>query len=128
MSNWKPAKYPSLSPYMVATDALRLISFMEKAFGGKVERRFDMPDGTVMHAEVRIGDGIVMLGQAGGEWKPVSNWMHLYVKDVDSTYLQALKAGAVSVQEPKQRKGDSDKRGGVCDPDGNTWWIATQLS
>jgi len=122
----KPANYPSLSPYLVAVDAQRLIAFMQKVFGGEISRRFDMPDGTLMHAEVRIDDAIVMLGQAGGEWKPIGNWMHLYVKDVDATYERALAAGAVSVQEPKQREGDSDRRGGVRDLDGNTWWIATQ--
>jgi uncharacterized glyoxalase superfamily protein PhnB len=123
---YKPENYPSLAPYMVAPDAIRLIKFLEQAFDGKVTRRFDAPDGTVMHAEVRIDDSIVMLGQAGGEWKPVANWVHLYVKDVDASYKRALTAGAISVKEPTQREGDIDKRGGVQDQDGNTWWIATQ--
>ncbi len=124
--SWKPDQYPSLSPYIVASDAKRLIAFLENAFDGVVTRQFNMPDGSVNHAEVRVDDSLVMLGQAGGEWEPVSNYMHLYVEDVDTSYKRALEAGAVSVQEPIQKEGDSDKRCGVKDQDGNTWWIASQ--
>jgi uncharacterized glyoxalase superfamily protein PhnB len=85
-----------------------------------------MPDGSVMHAEIRIGDSVVMLGEAGGQWPAIPTFLHVYVDDVDAVYRRALDAGGVSVQAPAQ-KGDQDKRGGVQDPGGNTWWIATQV-
>jgi uncharacterized glyoxalase superfamily protein PhnB len=86
-----------------------------------------MPDGTIMHAEVRIDDTVVMMGDAGGSWPPAPAHVHVYVRDVDDAHRRALAAGGVSVQEPRQRSGDPDKRGGVKDPGGNTWWISTQL-
>ncbi|MBP9708949.1 MAG: VOC family protein [Oligoflexales bacterium] len=123
---WKPENHPSMSPFIITADAKRLIAFLQTAFEGKVSHRFDLPDGTVMHAEVRIHDSIGMFGEAGEEWMPVWNSIHLYVKDVDTTFKRAINAGATSVQEPKQKDGESDKRGGVKDQDGNTWWIASQ--
>jgi uncharacterized glyoxalase superfamily protein PhnB len=67
-----------------------------------------------------------MLADSTSEWPPVPSYVHLYVPDVDATYRRALDAGAVSVQEPVQ-KDDADKRGGVRDADGTTWWIATRV-
>lgn len=90
-------------------------------------RRYDMPDGSVMHAEVRIGDSVVMIGDAGGEWPAIPSSLHVYVADVDAAYRRALAAGGVSVQEPTRKEGEPDRRGGVEDPGGNTWWIATQV-
>ena len=86
-----------------------------------------MPDGTVMHAEFRIDDSVVMVGDAGGQWPAIPTFVHVYVDDVDQTYRRALDSGGVSVQAPQQRPGDADKRGGVRDPGGNTWWISTQV-
>ncbi len=89
-------------------------------------RRFAAPDGKVMHAEVRIGDTVVMLGDSGEGWPPQSAHVHVYVSDVDAIYKRAIAAGATSVQEPV-KKGDEDKRGGVKDAAGTTWWIATRV-
>jgi PhnB protein len=127
-ARWKPEGYSSLSPYVVANGAQRVIEFLKKAFGATELRRYDMPDGSVMHAEVRIDDTVVMLADGGGQWPPFPVWLHLYVHDVDTTYRRALEAGGVSVDEPKQKNGDPDRRGGVKDPAGNTWWISTQMS
>lgn len=80
-----------------------------------------------MHAEVRMEDTVVMIADGGGEWPPFPSWLHVYVQDVDETYHRALTAGGVSVQEPTRREGDTDRRGGVRDPGGNTWWIATPV-
>jgi uncharacterized glyoxalase superfamily protein PhnB len=67
-----------------------------------------------------------MLADGGGQVPAFPVWLHVYVPDVDATYRRALAAGGVSVQEPSQQ-GDPDRRGGVKDPAGNTWWIATQV-
>ena len=124
---WKPDGYTSISPYLVVAGAGRVIEFLKEAFGATELRRFDMPDGTIMHAEVRIDDSVIMIGDGGGEWPPFPSWIHVYVADVDATFGRALEAGGVSVQVPVRKDGDSDKRGGVRDPGGNTWWIATQV-
>ncbi len=123
---WKPAGYPSLSPYMMVAGAPRLIGFLQQAFGGTELRRYDGPDGTVLHAEVRLDNGVVMLAEGGPEYPAFPAWLHLYVVDVDATYRRALAAGASAVQEPQQKPGDPDRRGGVKDPVGNTWWISMQ--
>lgn len=128
MSNFKPDGYPSLSPYLIAADAAATIRFLEQAFGGTVLRRYDHDDGSLMHAEVRIDDSVVMLGGAGTDWPAVTSDLHLYVPDVDATYRAALAAGGESIQEPVQKRADDDRRGGVKGPSGNRWWMATQPS
>ena len=74
-----------------------------------------------MHAEVRIDDTVVMLADGGEGWPPVPSHVHIYVPEVD-----AVEAGATPVQEPV-KKDDDDKRGGVRDAGGTTWWIATKV-
>src|SRR5262245_1507377 len=123
---YKPAGYTSVSPYLIVAGAASVVEFLKKAFDATELRRYDMPDGTIMHVEVRIDDSVVMMGDAGGPWQPVPANVHVYVRDVDETYRRALAAGGVSVQEPQQKPNDPDKRGGVKDPAGNTWWIGTQ--
>jgi uncharacterized glyoxalase superfamily protein PhnB len=81
-----------------------------------------------MHAEVRIGDAIVMIADSGGHYPAFPVWLHVYVPDVDTTYKTALAAGGVPVQEPVRKEGDPDKRGGFKDPAGNTWWVTTQVA
>ena len=84
------------------------------------------PAGKVMHAEVRIDDTVLMLADSSDGWPAHPVNVHIYVPDVDATYQRALAAGAESVQAPV--KGDDpDKRGGVKDAGGTTWWIATQV-
>jgi PhnB protein len=123
----KPEGYSSVSAYVVANGAQRVIDFLKKTFDATELRRYDMPDGSIMHAEVRIDDTVVMLADGGGAWPPFPVYLHVYVDDVDATYRRALEAGGVSAQEPIRKEGDPDKRGGVRDPAGNTWWIATQV-
>ncbi len=86
----------------------------------------DTPDGKVSHAEVTIGDSVVMIAEAGGEWKPFSSWIHLYVPDTDTLYKRALRAGGTSVREPADQI-YGDRSAGVKDPVGNTWWISTHI-
>jgi PhnB protein len=124
----KPKGYSTVSPYLVAKGAQQVIDFLKNAFGAAELRRYAMPDGSIMHAEVRIGDTVVMIGDAGGEWPAIPAFLHVYVDDVDTVYHRALDAGGVSVQAPQRKDGDPDRRGGVKDPAGNTWWIATQVA
>ncbi|MFE8605275.1 VOC family protein [Archangium violaceum] len=123
---YKPDGYPSVSAYVMVDGAQRVIDFLKKAFDATELRRYDGPNGSIMHVEVRIDDSVIMLSDGGGSFPAFPVWIHLYVPDVDATYQRALAAGGVSVQEPQQ-KGDPDRRGGVKDPSGNTWWISTQM-
>ena len=123
----RPAGYPAVSAYLICRGAARVIAFAEQALGASVLRRFDLPDGTIMHAELRIADSVVMIGDASDEWPAIPTNLHVYVDDVDATYRRALVAGATAVRAPERREGDADRRGGVLDPGGNTWWLATPV-
>jgi uncharacterized glyoxalase superfamily protein PhnB len=123
---FKPDGYTSVAPYLMVPKAQPVIDFLKQVFDATELRRYDMPDGRVMHAEVKVGDTVVMLADANAEYPAFPAWMHVYVRDVDDTYRRALAAGATSVQEPTQREGEPDMRGGVADPAGNIWWISTQ--
>jgi PhnB protein len=125
-ANFKPDGYNSVSPYLIVKGASAAIDFLCGAFGAVEIRRFAGDDGKLMHAEVRIDDSVLMLADGADGWPPLPAYVHIYVKDVDASYQQALKAGAESVQEP-MKKDDADKRGGVKDASGITWWIATKV-
>jgi PhnB protein len=124
--NYKPEGYASVSVYIVAEGAQAVIDFLVNTFDARPTRRYDNPDGTIMHAEVMIDDTVVMIADGSQEFPPFPVWMHVYVPDVDATYQRALAAGGVSVQEP-EKKDDPDRRAGVKDPAGNTWFVATQI-
>jgi PhnB protein len=89
-------------------------------------RRFPDAAGKLLHAEVRIDDTVLMLADGGEGWPAFASHVHVYVANVDATYRRALDAGAISVQAPV-KKDDADKRGGVKDAGGTTWWIATKM-
>ena len=123
----KPPGYSSVSPYLIANGAGATIDFLKHVFGAVELRRFPDDAGKLMHAEVRIDDTVIMLADpAPPDWPPISSYVHVYVRDVDATYRRALEAGAVSVQEPVKKQ-DEDRRGGVRDAGGTTWWIATKV-
>ena len=122
---YKPTNYTDLSPYLIVDGAQRTIDFLVEVLGAERLRHFPAPDGKVMHAEVRIGDSVVMIADGNEGWPPIGAHVHVYVEDVEATYRRALEAGAESVQEPVRRD-DEDRRGGVKDPGGTTWWIATR--
>jgi PhnB protein len=125
-ASWKPETYNSVSVYIMTDSAQRVIDFLKETFDATDLRRFDGPDAKIMHAEVRVGDTVVMISDAVGGFPAFPVWLHVYVPDVEATYKKALAAGGASVQEPVRKEGDPDRRGGVKDPAGNTWWISTQ--
>jgi uncharacterized glyoxalase superfamily protein PhnB len=124
--SFKPDGYTSVAPYLVVDGAARTIEFLQRTFDATELRRFADPSGKVKHAEVRISDTVVMIADGNDAWLPVAAHVHVYVPDVDATYRRALEAGAASVQEPVKKE-DEDKRGGIKDAGGTTWWIATRV-
>ncbi len=121
-----PDGHHTVTPYLTVQGAARLIDFLKKVFDARETEWFERPDGTIGHAELRIGDSVVMLGNVQGESKATSSAMYVYVNDADTTYKRALEAGATSVMEPADQF-YGDRHGGVKDPAGNYWWIATHI-
>ena len=120
-----PRGYHTVTPYLVVPGVADLIDFACHAFGGEVIERMERPDGGIMHAEVRIGDSPVMMGEPMDDAKSRPGMLYLYVDDCDHVYRRALEAGAVTVQEPTDQF-YGDRSAGVQDPCGNFWWIATR--
>ncbi len=126
-AQYKQAGYSTVSPYLIVDGAARTIEFLKHVFGAVELRRFAGESGDLRHAEVRIDDTVIMLAdRVLPDWPAVPSNVHVYVPDVDAAYRMALDAGATSVQEPL-KTGDEDKRGGVRDAGGTTWWIATKI-
>src|SRR2546427_5769740 len=119
-----PEGYHTIRLVLVVDDSAKLIDYLKEAFGDREKERFTDPSGKIVRAEVTLGDSIVQLSDAIGEWKPVQVPLLLYVTDTDSTYRQALKAGATSLREPMDAF-YGDRTAGVKDSFGNSWWIAT---
>ena len=122
----KPDNYHSVTPYLVVDGAVRLIDFATSVFGAQETERVDAPEGRIGHAELRIGDSLVMLADGHGGREPMPCMLHLYVDDADATYQRALAAGATSL-EPPADKFYGDRGALVRDPCGNLWWIATHI-
>jgi uncharacterized glyoxalase superfamily protein PhnB len=103
-----------------------MMQFLCEAFSGEVLTCQSRPDGSIMHAEVRIGDSMVMLGEANDEFGPMTSSLYLYVPDCDAVYRRALDAGGSCVFEITNLP-SGERYGGVKDPCGNVWWIATHV-
>ncbi len=118
--------YRTVTPYLIVADAEAELRFLREAFGAVEQLCHRTPEGRVMHAELSIGDSLIMLGQADGPWKPLNAALYLWVDDVDATYAQALRAGATSESEPED-KPYGHRNAGVLDRNGNTWWIGAPV-
>jgi len=125
-TNPKPKGYHSVTPFLAIKDVAQLIDFAQRAFGATEVSRLEKSDGSIMHAELKIGDSIIMLGDATAEKDVSKATLYLYVDDADAMYKQALQAGAKSIQKPTDQF-YGDHAGGVIDPGGNNWWIATHV-
>jgi uncharacterized glyoxalase superfamily protein PhnB len=121
-----PERYHTLTPYLIVPGVAQLIEFLKSAFDAKEGHRSSRPDGGIMHAEVTIGDSVVMMGEPMGEFQPMPSMLYIYVEDTDTVYRQALKAGATSMMEPADQF-YGDRNAGVKDICGNLWWIATHI-
>ncbi len=121
-----PEGFGSVTPYLTVKDAEALMNFIERSFGGKVTYRMNDDQGKVRHAEMKIGNSMIMIGQAREEWQPKPANFVLYVPDCDAVYKKAVAAGGKSVRE-MATQAYGDRSGGVEDSEGNTWWISTHV-
>ena len=120
------ATYRTLTPYLVVPDADAEMHFLTTAFGATEVSCQRNGDGTVMHAELKVGDSLVMLGQSSSQWKALSAALYLWVPDVDAVYARALESGATSQSAPED-KPYGHRNAGVVDRNGITWWIAAPV-
>jgi uncharacterized glyoxalase superfamily protein PhnB len=114
--------YRTVTPYLVVPNADAELAFVKAAFGGTEIQCHRNEDNSVMHAEVQIGDSLIMLGQAREQWGQRAAALYLWVEDVDATYARAVAAGATSESEPED-KPYGHRNAGVVDQNGVTWWI-----
>ena len=122
-----PAGYHAVTPYLIVRDVEGVIDFLKKTFDAEEVMRSSNPEGDIRHAEVRIGDSVVMMGGASDEWQAMPAALYVYVADVDASYRRALEAGGTSLGEPDD-KDYGDRNAGVRDASGNCWWISTPLT
>jgi len=121
-----PDDYHTVTPYLTVADAEAQIDFLKKAFGAEEKYRHTDDKGHVGHAEVRLGNSMIMIGQAREQWTPRQASFYLYVEDVDSVYKRAVAAGGKSLREPTN-EAYGDRSSGVEDSQGNQWWIGTHI-
>lgn len=121
-----PQGYHSVTPFIVSRHSATLLDFLKEAFGAEEIARVPNQDGTIGHAETRIGDSVVMMFDAREEWPDTPAFLRLYVEDCDATYQRALDVGAGSVTRPTNMPW-GDRAGRVRDPQGNLWWIMTRI-
>jgi len=116
--------HQAIMPYFIVERADKFIDFLQVVFDAKVKYRMDTNDGAVMHAELILGDGVVMISEATATYGRNNSGLFIYVADTQQVYDRALEHGATSLMEP--RKADyADLTAGFLDPFGNTWWPAT---
>jgi PhnB protein len=131
---YKPEGYHSVTPYLAIRDAKSALDFYARAFGAELVLKLDMPDGKIAHAEIRIGDSILMMSEENPDWgnrspaslggSPVS--LMIYVPDADAAFARALAAGAEQVR-PVEDQFYGDRSGTLKDPYGYQWTLATHI-
>jgi PhnB protein len=117
----------TVTPYVAAKGADRFLDFVEAVFTGEKAARVRNPDGTIGHAEIRIGDSVIMAFDSRPEWPETPSFLSVYVDDSDAIVERALAAGATLVT-PVTTSGIVGERGGrIKDPAGNIWWVQTKV-
>lgn len=121
-----PEGYPQVSPYLIVDEPAALIQFITDVLGGRETRRHEDDKGRIAHAEVRIGESVIMMGGATEQWPAAPAAMYVYVEDTDAAYRRGLAAGATSLQEPADQF-YGDRTAGVRDRFGNQWFLGTHI-
>jgi PhnB protein len=120
-SELEQTAYHTVTPYLVVPGVPALIDFARQAFGAVELQQHLRPDGTIMHAEIKIGNSVVMMGEPSGEFTPMPTSLYLLADDVHAAYARALQAGATSLRAPEEQS--YGRSAGVRDAGGNLWWI-----
>ncbi len=123
MSNSFP--YSSVCPYLMIPEVEKQVSFLEKVFDGKVKESKTNENGQLQHAEIIIGDVVIMMGRARKIWPARQSMNYVFVANVDAVYEKAMALGAKSIAKPV-KQGYGIYEGGVEDEFGNQWWIGSE--
>jgi uncharacterized glyoxalase superfamily protein PhnB len=126
MTHHVPNGFHTVTPFILVKHADRVIDFLQRAFGASEIYRLKHEDGTVWHAQVKIDDSMIMLGDVQDQYPSMPSSIFLYLPDADAAYQSALKAGGISIMPPEDQF-YGDRSGGVRDPVGNMWWIGTHI-
>ena len=118
-----PDGYQTLMPYLIVEDAAKFIDIMKKVFAAEEKLRIPRSENVIMHAEIKVGDCVIMLADATAEFKSRAGGFFIYVENADATYEMALENGATSIMPPADR--EYGRSCGVQDAFGNTWWPTT---
>jgi PhnB protein len=121
-----PEGYHSVTPYLVVKGAAKVLDFVKATFDAQETMRMPGPEGTIGHAEFRIGDSNVMIADGNEMHPPMPTMLYVYVENVDETYKRALAAGGVSEREPANQF-YGDRTATVRDSAGNKWGIGTHV-
>lgn len=115
----------AITPYLIVRPAAEFMEFLKSAFDGIERLRMPAPDGSIMHAEVAVGNGAIEVSDGNEQYPPAPADIHIYVNDADATFAKALKAGATSIFAPTDEHPSGDRWGAAKDKFGNDWYIAT---
>lgn len=118
-----PEGYQQVMPYLIVEGAAKFLDFMKKVFGAEEKMKVMRDENTIQHAEIRIGQSVIMFADATRQFKPRPAGLFVYVEDADQTYNQAISAGATSIMPMSDQ--EYGRSGGVADPFGNVWWPTT---
>jgi uncharacterized glyoxalase superfamily protein PhnB len=127
-----PADTPRIAPYLYYEDVAAALDWLGRAFGFREHVRMPGSDGSIMHAEMKLADGVVMMGRPGPEYRnpkrlgQVTQSLYVYVEDVDLHYVRAKTAGATILEEPTDQF-YGDRRYGAADPEGHHWYFAQHV-
>jgi PhnB protein len=123
-----PLGYHSVNPYFVVTDVDEFVRFLISVFAGvEIGEREIAADGSIGHADVMVGDSLIMMSEASDKYPARPAVSFAYVEDVNAVYVRAIEFGCGSVQAPADQAW-GDRVGGIVDPFDNRWWIATRLA
>ena len=121
-----PQGYGTVTPYLIVDGVSKLIDFLKETFHAEERARINDKEDHVGHAEIKIGNSIVMMADSTAQYRPIPSQLYVYVDNVDDTYERAIKAGGTSEQEPTTQF-YGDRTAAVKDPTGNVWWIAAHV-
>lgn len=124
---YQPTRMNTVNPYLMVRSVQELIRFIKEVFNGELELKLDRPTGQIMHAEIRIGNSVILAGEPMSDFELFPCSLFIYVQDCDINYKKALENGGKSIMEPTTMKHAGVRYGGIKDSNGTVWWIATHI-
>lgn len=121
-----PDGYQTVTPYLIIKGIEEFIEFLKKVFSAKLTERLSGPEGRTIHAEVKIGDSLIMIGEQPDDSESRPGVLYVYTEDVDDLYQKSLDHGCKSISAPKDQF-YGDRSAGFEDPFGVHWWVATHI-